>query len=383
MSKRNDLTLCVFPNDPIISYFNKGEIKTKYFNPENIFKSIHIISAIDSDVDEEKIKKIAGNAKLKIHCIGNLNLKNYQSKLKPVEGIIQKIQPDVIRAHNPLMNGWLAAKVAKKFNIPLVLSLHDNYEKDVRGQALKNKKIFRYLKLKYTSKMLEPFVIQNSTKIICVYRYILPYVRKFGGNDIEIIYNRVYPLKFNKIEKEKKQPSKLSIIYVSRLAKEKNQECLIKAIKDVDVNLLLIGNGPDYEKLKQLTKNLKIEDKVDFKKSVPNESLVEYYNNADIFASPGKQGGIGIPIIEAMACGLPIITKKRENEESEDMDDAIMFVKNNPDGFKDAIKKIMTNKKLKEKMIQKSLYEFSKINGNIMERKEAKVYYDVLKLAKN
>ena len=43
----------------------------------------------------------------------------------------------------------------------------------------------------------------------------------------------------------------------------------------------------------------------------------------------------------------------------------------------------MTNKKLKEKMIQKSLYEFSKINGNIMERKEAKVYYDVLKLAKN
>ena len=60
-----------------------------------------------------------------------------------------------------------------------------------------------------------------------------------------------------------------------------------------------------------------------------------------------------------------------------------MFVKNNPDGFKDAIKKIMTNKKLKEKMIQKSLYEFSKINGNIMERKEAKVYYDVLKLAKN
>ena len=70
MSKRNDLTLCVFPNDPIISYFNKGEIKTKYFNPENIFKSIHIISAIDSDVDEEKIKKIAGNAKLKIHCIG-------------------------------------------------------------------------------------------------------------------------------------------------------------------------------------------------------------------------------------------------------------------------------------------------------------------------
>ena len=77
------------------------------------------------------------------------------------------------------------------------------------------------------------------------------------------------------------------------------------------------------------------------------------------------------------------IIEKRENEESEDMDDAIMFVKNNPDGFKDAIKKIMTNKKLKEKMIQKSLYEFSKINGNIMERKEAKVYYDVLKLAKN
>ena len=381
MSKDNELTLCAFPNDPIILYYKKGEIKTRYFNPDNIFKKIHIISAIDSDISEDKVKILVGNADLKIHCIGNLNLKNYQSKLDTVKKIIKEIQPNVIRTYNPLINGWLATKIANELKIPLVLSIHNNYEKDVRGQALKNKKFLRYLKLKYTSKVMEPFVIQNASKIICVYRYLIPYVKKFGRDDAEVIYNRVYPSKFCQGNEKKIQFEKFSIIYVSRLSEEKNQECLIKAINDLDVKLLLIGNGPDYEKLVQLTKILKIENKVIFEKSVPNESLSKYYNSVDVFASPGKQGGVGIPIIEAMACGLPIVTRKRGNEEREDMDEALMFVDNNPEGFKKAIEKLLSDNELKKKMSERSLKQFNKINGNIMEKKEVSVYREVLKLA--
>ena len=70
------MKLCIFPNDPIIAYYEKGEIKKQYFNPENFFVEVHIISFIDKDVDVELVKIIGGNSKLKIHCVGKINLKN-------------------------------------------------------------------------------------------------------------------------------------------------------------------------------------------------------------------------------------------------------------------------------------------------------------------
>ncbi len=51
------MKLCVFPNDPLLSYYKKGEIKERYFNPKNISNEIHIISLFDSDINEEKVKK--------------------------------------------------------------------------------------------------------------------------------------------------------------------------------------------------------------------------------------------------------------------------------------------------------------------------------------
>ena len=54
--------LCVFPNDPLKSYFKKGEIKPRYFNPNNIFDEVHVISLFDDDIEEEKVNVVAGNA---------------------------------------------------------------------------------------------------------------------------------------------------------------------------------------------------------------------------------------------------------------------------------------------------------------------------------
>ena len=63
------MKLCIFPNDPIIAYYQKGEIKERYFNPENLFDEIHIISFTDKEIDVSKVQQIAGNAKLIIHTV--------------------------------------------------------------------------------------------------------------------------------------------------------------------------------------------------------------------------------------------------------------------------------------------------------------------------
>lgn len=372
--------LCVFSNDPIKSYYKKGEIKSRYFNPENIFEEIHVISPSSSDVNKKNVQAIAGNATLQIHTIGELSLLNYKSKIKIVKEIVKKIKPDIIRSYNPMLQGWIAVKISKEIGIPCVISVHNNYDKDVRDYSLKSKKYAKYLKLWYTSKFVEPYVLTNCSKVICAYRSIIPYVKRLGAKNIEVIYNRVNLSRFSPNIQPQFHYDLPTIIYVARLDSEKNQECLLLAIKDINVKLLLIGDGPDYQKLFELTKKLKIEKKVEFIKAVPNEDLGKYYTSAKIFAAPIKQSGVSIPMLEAMACGLPVIATIRDNDQKEDIDDVVMLIKNKPSEFKNAILKLLENEKFLKEMSRKGLEKVKMLNGDIMEKKESIVYQDLIKM---
>ena len=110
------MKLCIFPNDPIIAYYEKGEIKDRYFNPNNIFDEIHIISFIDADIEEEKVQKIAGTAKLTIHSVGKISIKNRKKEISKILDLVRSISPDAIRAYNPLIQGWCAAFISKELD---------------------------------------------------------------------------------------------------------------------------------------------------------------------------------------------------------------------------------------------------------------------------
>ena len=99
MEKLKLKKLCVFPNDPLKVYYEKGEIKLRYFNPKNIFDEIHVISLFDSEIEEDKVKTVAGNASFKIHLVGKINLLNKNKKKNQIIDLIRKIQPDVLRSY--------------------------------------------------------------------------------------------------------------------------------------------------------------------------------------------------------------------------------------------------------------------------------------------
>ena len=121
------MKLCVFPNDPIISYYEKGEIKQRYFNPNNLFGEVHIISFTPKDIEESKVQTLVGNAKLKIHSVGTINFFNKSKKKDEILKLIREFNPDVIRSYNPLLQGWIAVKIAKELDIPVVISLMSDY----------------------------------------------------------------------------------------------------------------------------------------------------------------------------------------------------------------------------------------------------------------
>ena len=374
----SNLRLCVFPSDPIQAYYDKGEIKERYFNPNNLFSEIHVISTVENDIESSKVKEIAGNGKLFIYPIGKINLKNFRKEKNTVIQKVREIKPNLIRAYNPLIQGWLAAKCAEELNIPYILSLHLNYDTDLHSFSLKQRGLFHFLKMQYTSKNIEPYVLKSASRVICVHNSVANYARRLEAKKIDVIYNRVSLEQFSPNTKKNIHFDKPVIIYVARLTHSKNQECLIRAIKDLDVILLLVGDGPDFEFLNNLAISLKCKDKIKFVRSVPNTEIPKYYASADIFAASVKDRGIGIPFLEAMATGLPTVLRKIPGEH-EELEDAAFMVENNPKDFSHAFKRILSDNSFREELKRKSLEMAKKMDGKIMENKEAQLYLEVLR----
>ena len=372
--------LCVFPNDPLEVYYQKGEIKPRYFNPKNIFDEIHVISLFDSDIEEEKVKMVAGDAIFKIHVVGKVNLLNKNLKKNQIIKLIRQIQPDILRSYNPLLQGWLAAQVKKELGIPLVISLHGDYDRDRRYYARKNKDYKTYLKLLYSRRTLEPNSLKNADEVIIIYNFIRNYAKKMGAKSINLIYNRINLSQFSPEIKPAFKAEKPVVICVGRLIKEKNQACIIKAVKDLDVTLLIIGNGVEYENLVKLTNELGIKDKVRFETSIPHEKIQEYYAASTLFALPIKYGGFAIPALEAAASGVPVILPKQEFDPDPDIiKDFALLVDNNPESFGEAILKVISDENLRKKMINDGLVITKKISSEIMEEKEKELYLKLLK----
>ncbi|MGQ4876389.1 MAG: glycosyltransferase family 4 protein [Promethearchaeia archaeon] len=118
------------------------------------------------------------------------------------------------------------------------------------------------------------------------------------------------PDKFSKKIRDKY--GKNIILYVGLMNKRKRVTTLIKAMPEVIQNipeshLILIGDGPELKKCQKLSKSLKIENNVSFLGYVNDMELPKYYASSDIYVLPSIIEGFGQVILEAMACGTPVL----------------------------------------------------------------------------
>lgn len=103
------------------------------------------------------------------------------------------------------------------------------------------------------------------------------------------------------------------ILTVARLHPYKGLDNLISAMESVNADmpgaiLYIMGRGPEAERLKSIAKDYGIEDFIKFIESpVPNYMMPAIYTSADIYVQPSIQEPFGIAVLEAMACGKPVI----------------------------------------------------------------------------
>ncbi len=105
------------------------------------------------------------------------------------------------------------------------------------------------------------------------------------------------------------------ILAVGRLSKSKGHSCLIQAFNKLlesnqDLRLIIVGDGEERENLKNLAVQLNIADKITFTGFQKNNLIPLWLNSADIFILPSQLEGTPNILLEAMACGLPVIATK-------------------------------------------------------------------------
>jgi len=178
----------------------------------------------------------------------------------------------------------------------------------------------RWVKTKVS--IFKPFLkrsIKSSNKIIAISRHTYKEMVDLFKRDAEIIpYGVSLSEKDLAVEKSLAKPS--SILFVGRLVERKGVQYLIEAfgriVKDTQAQLVIVGQGPEKEKLQRLAKEKNLNDKIIFAGFVDDKSLKSYYQNCSVFVLPaitdekGDTEGLGVVLIEALSYKKPVIASK-------------------------------------------------------------------------
>lgn len=219
----------------------------------------------------------------------------------------KNFEPDIMHVHS-FLAGEIAWKIYRKFCIPYAITEHSSsFARDYLCSSY-NKiawRVFTNAKIRFAvSKQLQILLEKNYN---CTFSYIPNVIPIDEINQVESV--------------KKKDVSIIRICNVANLNKNKRHDRLIKAFHSVlskfnNLELQIAGDGPERLNLKTLVKELNIEDKVFFHGSISRNEVFKLMKSCDIFALTSDYETFGVVLIEAMACGLPVISTKCGGPES-------------------------------------------------------------------
>ena len=305
--------------------------------------------------------------------------------------IIKKMNLDVIHSNVEFTIGIFARVVSEQLGIPLVHTYHTNWE-DYTHYITKNKKILddickkllKYLVVFFEDKTVTELIVP-SNKIYNIFKDKY----KFTKN-IHIIQTGIETSKFYKENFSSKDINNLKkkygikkkdfvIMTVSRLAKEKSVDRLINNQKELlkrypNMKLLIVGDGPDIDKLKMQVCSLNISKNVIFTGKVPLEEIPIYYQLGDVFVTASKSETQGLTVVEAISSSLPIVAVKDDSFISSVIDDFNGYVFTSDEKYIESILKLYENNDIYNRLSNQSRILSSDFSSEYFALKVLKVY---------
>ncbi|KKP95942.1 MAG: hypothetical protein US02_C0006G0015, partial [Candidatus Levybacteria bacterium GW2011_GWA2_36_13] len=265
--------------------------------------------------------------------------------------------------------------------VPSVVSIFDlSY---LKYPELFKKKDLYQLKIwgRYSIKRAKAVItISESSKNAIIEEY------KLASDKVHVVYPGIKELinnrEINMTDLQKKYGIKKNfILFVGTIQPRKNIARMVEAISQIpELELIVVGKkGWQYEGILDSPRKFGVENRVKFLEFVPDEELSELYKNAICFVLPSLYEGFGLPILEAMKYGCPVVTSNTSSLPEAGGDAALYFDPEDSSDIAEKIKKLLSDDKFREDMIEKGYKQAKKFSWE----KAAKETLHVLKEVAN
>jgi 1,2-diacylglycerol 3-alpha-glucosyltransferase len=219
---------------------------------------------------------------------------------------------DVIHVHSPFVTGWMGVRYARRFGIPLIYTYHTQLE------AYAHYVPFEPNATRFAASRLTRSFANLADAVIAPTPAMAERLRELGVRSrIETVPSGIDVGFFGGGRRRADLRNDLGagadhvlLLYVGRLAREKNVELLLRALaaaRSSRLRLAIVGDGPSRADLAALASQLGVAGSTRFVGVMPREKLPDIYASADAFLMPSTTETQGLVQAEAMAAGLPLI----------------------------------------------------------------------------
>jgi len=283
-------------------------------------------------------------------------------------------------------------------SIPLVVTLHDiiymesSYFKILRGTGSLYQKFGNAYR-----KIFVPKIVRKSKKIITVSNFEKNRIGQFFGmgsdSRLEAVYNGVSEhfkpitdqIELKRVKEKYHLPDRY-FFFLGNTDPKKNTKGTLKAYSDFlkqtgsDVKLVMLDyDRPELEKLLDEIGDKDLLSQIVLTGYVVNTDLPAIYCQCELFLYPSLRESFGIPMLEAMGCGVPVITSNTSSMPEVAGDAAVIIDPYKPEEITAAIINIQSNNELKADLIKKGLVQAAKFSWKAMAEHVFKIYREMEK----
>jgi len=214
---------------------------------------------------------------------------------------------------------------------------------------------------------------------------------KVPADKIRVVYQGCHPnfkrnVSAEELEfvRKKYQLPQQFLLTIGTIEPRKNSLCILKALSELkestSIPLVLVGRPTGYlKKLQEYAKEHNLEDRIIYIHHASFPDLPALYRLSEVFIYPSLFEGFGIPLVEAIACGAPVITSTGSCF-SEAAGPASMYVSSNDiGGLAKAIQKVLNDKTLREEMVSESAKFIEQFDPDVIARNMMEVYRSLVK----
>lgn len=291
-----------------------------------------------------------------------------------------KLNPDLV--HFPHFNApvlWWGKQV---------VTVHDLIKHESRGRQTTTQGQWLYW-FKYLCYLfLVWLVVKRASRLITPSNWVKEQLVKRYGLDskkVVVTYEGIGEKFFqkDKVSQSKKILEKYNIkqpfiIYTGSLYPHKNVISLVEAIKKIkNLNLVVVcARNVFWQRFKQQVEKIETGEKVILTGFVDDRELVSLYQQAEAFVFPSVMEGFGLPGLEAMAAGLPVLASNSSCLPEIYGDAALYFNPCKVGEIVEKINKMLANKELKKRMVRLGYEQVKKYSWEKMAQRTMRVYYE-------